>query len=275
MAANQNHLTSKATTQDVITAENVKTMAERIAIKALKTCFQSGKGYTPEQAEHAKASGKDPNKNGNFSYVYSLYCGLIADITDNLPNNKPLSDGYDVAQQAALYLCGHYGENLQAIDNNEKLCRSGEPATILRGCFRAVNRYINNQKTYVYKHQYLDDVDENGLELYYELPLEWDVATADDFERLNELIKGLDLDKAPKQAQVLRYRLRGIAVDGDCGREHEYSNRDLDSVHTIARKMGITRAAVYDLLDKLKARAIKLAETDVALRITMLVLRYL
>ena len=67
-----------ASPAEIITAENVQTIGECIAIKALKTCYQ--KGGQP--------------------FVYSLYCGLIADITENKKTGAPLSDGYDIAQTA-------------------------------------------------------------------------------------------------------------------------------------------------------------------------------
>lgn len=181
-----------------ITAENVQTMGERIAVRALKTCYQ--KGGQP--------------------FIYSLYCGLIADITENKKTGAPLSDGYDIAQTASAFLCESAGITRDNPDGNGKTLqdkttdgqtdKDGNPVTILRACFRAVNRYIMGERQHEYKRAYVDDVDENGNTLYYEIPDEWDTPTATDFKQVTAIIKALNLTS--RQAQILRYRLSGKSI---------------------------------------------------------------
>ena len=88
-----NTATQPTATAEIITADNVQTMSERIAVRALKTCYQ--KGGQP--------------------FIYALYCGLVADITENKKTGAPLSDGYDIAQTACAYLCEYIGKGLHAI----------------------------------------------------------------------------------------------------------------------------------------------------------------
>ena len=202
-----------ATPAEIITADNVQTMGERIAVRALKTCYQ--KGGQP--------------------FIYTLYCGLIADITENKKTGAPLSDGYDIAQTACAYLCEYIGKGLHDKTTDGQTDKDGQPVSILRACFRAVNRYIMGERQHDFKRVYVDDIDENGATLYYEIPAEWDTPTATDYKRVADLIGQLDLPQ--RQKQVLRYRLRGL------------------SVNATAQKMGVTKQAAQNLLRKVQAKA--------------------
>ena len=173
---------------EIITADNVHTMGERIAVRALKTCYQ--KGGQP--------------------FIYALYCGLVADITENKKTGAPLSDGYDIAQTASAYLCEYIGKTLQDTTTDGQTDKDGQPVTILRACFRAVNRYIMGERQHDYKRVYVDEIDENGATLYYEIPAEWDTPTATDYKHITAVIKALNLTS--RQAQILRYRLSGKSI---------------------------------------------------------------
>lgn len=177
-----------ATPAEIITADNVQTMGERIAVRALKTCYQ--KGGQP--------------------FIYALYCGLVADITENKKTGAPLSDGYDIAQTASAYLCEYIGKTLQDKTTDGQTDKDGQPVTILRACFRAVNRYIMGERQHDYKRVYVDEIDENGATLYYEIPAEWDTPTATDYKHITAVIKALNLTS--RQAQILRYRLSGKSI---------------------------------------------------------------
>ena len=177
-----------ATPAEIITADNVQTMGERIAVRALKTCYQ--KGGQP--------------------FIYTLYCGLIADITENKKTGAPLSDGYDIAQTASAFLCEYIGKTLQDTTADGQTDKDGQPVSILRACFRAVNRYIMGERQHDFKRVYVDDIDENGATLYYEIPAEWDTPTATDYKHITAVIKALNLTS--RQAQVLRYRLSGKSI---------------------------------------------------------------
>ncbi len=178
-----------ASPAEIITADNVQTMGERIAVRALKTCYQ--KGGQP--------------------FIYALYCGLVADITENKKTGAPLSDGYDIAQTASAYLCEYIGKTLQDKTTDGQTDKDGQPVTILRACFRAVNRYIMGERQREYKRVYVDEIDEKtGETLYYEIPAEWDTPTATDYKHITAVIKALNLTS--RQAQILRYRLSGKSI---------------------------------------------------------------
>ncbi len=204
---------------EIITADNVQTMGERIAVRALKTCYQ--KGGQP--------------------FIYSLYCGLVADITENKKTGAPLSDGYDIAQTACLFLCAYMGKTLQDKTADGQTDKDGNPVTILRACFRAVNHYIMGERQREYKRAYVDEIDENGNALFYEIPDEWDIPTATDYKRVNELITALKLSQNEKR--FLSYRLRGYSLD------------------VIAQKMGIARGNVNTYRQRIKAKADKIGLT--------------
>lgn len=198
-------VTDTASPAEIITAENVQTMGERIAIRALKTCYQ--KGGQP--------------------FIYSLYCGIVADITENKKAGAPLSDGYDIAQTASAFLCEHIGKTLQDTTTDGQTDKDGKPITILRACFRAVNRYIMGERQHDYKRVYVDEIDtKTGETLYYEIPDGYDLPTVNDYKQVTATIKVLNL--TARQAQILRYRLRGF------------------SVHQIADKMSIHRKTLQE-----------------------------
>ena len=206
-------------TAEIITAENVQTMGECIAIKALKTCYQ--KGGQP--------------------FIYSLYCGLVADITENKKTGAPLSDGYDIAQTASAFLCEHIGKTLQDTTTDGQTDKNGKPVTILRACFRAVNRYIKGERQYEYKRLYVDEIDENGNALIYEIPEFWDMPTAADYKTVTAKIAEMGLSMNEKK--FLTYRLRGYSLE------------------KIAPIMGVKRDTLNVYRKRIKAKADKIGLT--------------
>lgn len=241
---------------DIITAENVITTGERIAIKALKTNLSAG--GKPETAEKNRDNGK-PIAGGNFNFLYGLYCGLVADVHNRQNGNPaPFSDGYDIAQTASTFLCGYIGKHLSDTADNGETDKDGKPVTILRATFRAVNRYIMGERRREYKRAYVDNP-ETGE--YYEVPDEWDAPTYTDFKRVKDITNALNL--TDRQAEILRYRLRGIAVDTTPAKNGQ-DTPHATSIHTIARKMGISRQAVLKHLQAIQTKMRRYAETDTA-----------
>lgn len=236
---------------DIITAENVITIGERIAIKALKTNLSAG--GNPDTAEKNRADGK-PIASGNFNFLYSLYAGLCADVHARQAGTvETFSDGYDIAQTASAFLCAYIGKRLSDTADNGETDKNGNPVTILRATFRAVNRYIMGERRREYKRAYVDITDANGATTYAEIPAEWDMPTETDFKRVNEIIAGMNL--TDRQAQILRYRLRGIAVDTDGAKRRKGDATPApDSVHTIARAMGVSRQAIIKHLQAIQRK---------------------
>ena len=206
----------------LITADNVQTLGEIVAVRALKTNYQ---------------------KSG-MPFIYSLYCGLIADITENKKTGAPLSDGYDIAQTACAFLCAHIGEMTTDKMTDGQTDKNGNPVDIWRACFRAVNQYINGEKQREYKRAYVDEIDENGERLFYEIPEFWDMPTATDYKAVTAKIAEMKLSMNEKR--VLTYRLRGVSLEGIAhiiGADKRNVTTYLQRIRAKAQKIGLTANA--------------------------------
>lgn len=104
----------------VISAENVQRMGEVIALCAIKTVIVRG--------------GKD---------LHNLYKGLLRDINRADDDISRYSDGYEIAQEAMLFLCQHLGKRL----NDVYYTKTGRKITIKQACFSVADRYL--AKNYV------------------------------------------------------------------------------------------------------------------------------
>ena len=104
----------------VISAENVQRMGEVIALCAIKTVIVRG--------------GKD---------LHNLYKGLLRDIHRSNDDMSRYSDGYDIAQEAMLFLCQHMGKRLDDV----YYTKTGRKITIKQACFSVADRYL--AKNYV------------------------------------------------------------------------------------------------------------------------------
>lgn len=104
----------------VITENNVQRMGEVIALCAIKTVIIRG--------------GKD---------LHNLYKGLLHDVNRSENDMSRYSDGYDIAQEAMLFLCQHMGKKLDDI----YYTKTGRKITIKQACFSVADRYL--AKNYV------------------------------------------------------------------------------------------------------------------------------
>lgn len=170
----------------IITPDNVQTLGERIALRALKTCYE---------------------KSG-MPYIYQLYTSLCADIAENRKDPRAtLSDGYDIADTATAFLCAYIGRDIHAPADNGETDKNGNPADVLRVCFRAVNRYIMGERQHEYKRIYLDDY--NGAEVV--CPFEWDIDTVEDYTAVKRIISEMKLSAG--EMQFLTLRMRGKSLE--------------------------------------------------------------
>lgn len=171
---------------ETIADETAQTMGERIAIRALKTTYQ--------------ASGNP--------FILRLYCGLIVDILHNTKSaTDNITDGYDIAQNAVLFLLSYRGQKLTDNANNGETDKDGNPITILRACFRVVGRYIDGERQKEYKRAYLEDAD--GV--LYEIPFKWDLPTIADYKAVARVIEKLKLSQMEKR--IFSMRMQGKSRD--------------------------------------------------------------
>ena len=99
----------------VISAANVQRMGEVIALCVIKTVIVRG--------------GKD---------LHNLYKGLLHDVNRSENDVSRYSDGYEIAQEAMLFLCQHMGERLDDI----YVTKTGRKITIKQACFSVADRYL-------------------------------------------------------------------------------------------------------------------------------------
>ena len=102
---------------EIITADNVLHISERIALRALRTVLSI-----------------------SFNIKLNwLYIGLNNDITHKDRLGYVYSDGYDLVQTAAYFLCGHIGERLDTVCGKNKF---GRVITVNTACFNEVNKHV-------------------------------------------------------------------------------------------------------------------------------------
>ncbi len=104
----------------VITDLNVKRIGEAIALKTLKTAM----AY----------SDKDLSR---------LFKGFVRDMQRQSYSETLFSDGYDIAQEAILFLCNYRGKKL----GDTVFTKTGKEISIEVACFRHTDRYIDKQFT--------------------------------------------------------------------------------------------------------------------------------
>ena len=102
---------------EIITKQNVLSISERIALRALRTVLSI-------------SFNRKLNR---------LYIGLNNDITRKDQVGYILSDGYDLVQTAACFLCGHIGEKLNDECGKNK---RGHTVTVNTACFNEVNKQV-------------------------------------------------------------------------------------------------------------------------------------
>ena len=104
----------------VIATENIQKIGEVIALTCIKTVIVR--------------SGKD---------LHYLYRGLLQDMNRSKDDLLPFSNGYDIAQEAMLFLCQHIGEKL----GDEYITKYRKTTTIRSACFRCADNYLEKQYT--------------------------------------------------------------------------------------------------------------------------------
>ena len=102
---------------EIITEQNVLRISERIALRALRTVL-------------SMSFNRKLNR---------LYIGLNNDITYKNRAEYIYSDGYDLVQTAACFLCGHIGESLDTVCGKNKF---GRVITVNTACFNEVNKRL-------------------------------------------------------------------------------------------------------------------------------------
>ena len=112
--------------KEEITAENVLEMSEVIAFAQTRFLI----GYMGTRMQ-------------------KLYAEVYADIKHKNDIRCVLSDGYDLVQEGALYLCEHYGRRLSDVIGYTK---KGKAVTIRIACIKKMMKLINRKTSDYYRN---------------------------------------------------------------------------------------------------------------------------
>ena len=163
--------------------------------------------------------------------MQKIYADLYADIKHKNDINHVFSDGYDLVQEGALFLCEHYGENTNDIIGYSK---KGKAITIRVACIRKMMKLINRDSRDYYRHTDIDNItaeDEPLIELREE--------TNDDYTHCDEIVENLNLTDNMKLA--LECRMAGLSYP-EIGRILE---RTQSTVFEYFIKMRLRYLAIY------------------------------
>lgn len=167
-----------------ITPETLYEKANSIAVKALLTNYQkSGSKFTHKL------------------YISAVKYAKSGNITDDG------NGGADIVQDVALYLSHYIGHDITDADDSGAEDANGEPITILRGAFRAVQTVITARRTTASKVAFLEDYDNGAL---VRVPREWDIDSVCDLHEIRDKIDSLHLTETQKH--ILNMRLQGKGI---------------------------------------------------------------
>ena len=160
----------------VITPENVQEMGEKIAVCALKH-------FLP------------------YRKVEKYYFGLIRDGKRFNGVEQYISDGYDFAQAAILFLCEHMGKKL----GDTVMGKYKKPVTIRHACYSVVGSMVH--KLYRIQTNICGEHRNDAVKVAE--PFKEDT-TEHSYKTVEKIIRKMHLTK--KQKQTLNCYLKGMGV---------------------------------------------------------------
>lgn len=166
---------------EIISPDNIMRIGERIACKALKTVLLHG-------------YNRRLNK---------LYMDLVKDMVSVNNPEHIFSEGYDLAQEAACFLCEYMGKPLNEVCAYDV---KGRITTILRACFSRVNHLITIEK----KDSYVITNPECPEVINLSVEFEATIAVEEDYTAVDEIIERMKL--TPLQSKTLEYLMNGMSL---------------------------------------------------------------
>ena len=133
--------------------------------------------------------------------MQKLHSNVYWDMVYKNDINHTLSDGYDLVQEGALFLCEHYGKYLNDVIGYSK---KGKKITVKIACIRKMEKLINLRSRDYYRNislEALTPASEPATEINEEL--EQDYSAAD------KIIESLNLTDNMKTA--LQCRMAGLS----------------------------------------------------------------
>ena len=133
--------------------------------------------------------------------MQKMYADLYSDIKNKRNKNHVFSDGYDLVQEGALFLCEHYGKHLDDVLGYSK---KGKQITVRIACMKKMMKLIN-RKTSDYYRSISVDVLTPADEPYIEIKEE----TPQDYTLVDKIIESLNLTENMRVA--LECRMSGLS----------------------------------------------------------------
>lgn len=133
--------------------------------------------------------------------MQKLYAELYSDIKNKHNKNHVFSDGYDLVQECALYLCEHYGKHLNDVIGYTK---KGKKITVRIACVRKIVKLITRKWSDCYRclsAEHLTPKDEPSVEAKEE--------TQQDYTVYDKIVGRLDLTDNMRVA--LECRMKGLS----------------------------------------------------------------
>ena len=87
--------------------------------------------------------------------MQKLYAEVCADIKHKKDIRRVFSDGYDLVQEGALYLCEHYGRRLNDVIGYTK---KGKAVTIRIACIKKMMKLINRKTSDYYRSISMEEI---------------------------------------------------------------------------------------------------------------------
>lgn len=87
------------------------------------------------------------------SRMQKIYADLCVDIKRKNDINHTYSDSYDLVQESALFLCNHYGKQLNDVLTHDK---KGKAITVKIACIRAMSKLITRKTSDYFRSVSLD-----------------------------------------------------------------------------------------------------------------------
>jgi len=119
------------------------------------------------------------------SSIQKIYADLCVDIKRKNDINHTYSDSYDLVQECALFLCNHYGKQLNDVLTHDK---KGKAITVKIACVRAMSKLITRKTSYYFRSVSLD-----ALTSVSEQPCEIEEDVIKDYTAYDSIVESLNL----------------------------------------------------------------------------------
>lgn len=189
--------------RESISPENIQVMAELLTLNQVKWFIGSGNSLT-------------------IGLLKKLYC----DVTCKNVDGYVFSDGYDMVQEVALFLCEHYGEHL---DDFLYATKNGKKITIRFHCYRIVSRLFSARCRRRNKYLSLENLSKEP---------KTEIIAEQDYSKFDEILERLNLTE--HREVILNCRMSGVSV-------HEISRNVNRAVSTLWQSLAVIRKRYMEI----------------------------